>query len=62
MIIVGMSPLHVRQAAAIERLCFSQPWSEQALLDGFKHTGFFIADFEMEHFAELAIEIDNRNS
>ena len=53
-----MSEIHIRkmmredvmQAAALERACFSQPWTERAFLESMEsgHTFFFLAEREGE--------------
>lgn len=43
--IVSLKPEHVSQISTLERVCFSEPWSEESILDAFKNgTKFFVAE------------------
>lgn len=44
MIIRRMKPEDIPEVAAIEKECFSQPWSEQGFLDCLKDAVFFVAE------------------
>jgi len=36
---------HIKQVAKLEKICFSQPWSEQAILEAFENrTKFFVCE------------------
>ena len=43
--IVSLKPEHIPQIATLERICFSEPWSEESILDAYKNsTKFFVAE------------------
>lgn len=43
--VVSVEPWHIKEIAALEKLCFSEPWSEETLLESFKSgTRFFVAE------------------
>lgn len=43
--IVSIEQNHLKQIAKLEKICFSEPWSEDALLTAFKNgTRFFVAE------------------
>lgn len=43
--VVSVEYRHIKRIAALERVSFSTPWSEEALLDAFSHgTKFFVAE------------------
>lgn len=45
--IVRMQPAHVPQIAALEQLCFSEPWSESALQEEIENpAAYFVAAVE----------------
>lgn len=42
--VIAMEREHISQVAEIEKICFSEPWSEETVLDAFeKGTKFFVA-------------------
>lgn len=43
--VVSVEPRHIKEIAALEKLCFSEPWCEETLLESFKSgTRFFVAE------------------
>lgn len=43
-VVVSAAPEHIKSIGALEKVCFSEPWSEETLLDAFSRgTRFFVA-------------------
>lgn len=43
--IVSLKPEHIPQIADLEKICFSEPWSAESILDAYKNsTKFFVAE------------------
>jgi ribosomal-protein-alanine N-acetyltransferase len=43
--VCSMEQKHIKEIVALERICFSEPWSEESILDFYKNgTKFFVAE------------------
>ncbi len=43
--VISVEPRHIKEIARLEKICFSEPWSEETLLDAYKNgTRFFVAE------------------
>ncbi|MEE1006469.1 MAG: ribosomal protein S18-alanine N-acetyltransferase [Acutalibacteraceae bacterium] len=43
--IVSLEPRHIKEIARLEELCFSEPWSEEGILESYRlGTRFFVAE------------------